>query len=155
MAEGHFVNGLKHRRAEYLGRLQQLQEEIAALEAKEREMLDLLGHVDALLKFEAPEVRLDQIKPRKPRDPSRALTHKGREGIPLTKAVLRVLRTEGLAMSVDEVADRLSPDYPDIERQKLVRNVRLFLSARKKSGTLVANGGRPLRYSIAPLAMAA
>ena len=155
MAEAHFVSGLKQRRAEYLGNLQQLQDEIAKLEAKEREVLDLLGHLDALLKFEAPEVRLDQIKPRKPRDSSRATTDKGRQGIPLTKAVLRVLRTEDSAMSVDEVVDRLSPDYPDIERQKLVRNVRLFLSARKKSGALVGNGSRPLRYSIAPLAMAA
>jgi len=114
----------------------------------------MLGHVDALLKVEAPEVQLEQIKPRKPRDLA-AASGRGREGVPITQAVLRLLRTEGSALTVEELVERLSPDYPEIERKKLVQNVRLFLSARKKSGALVAHGVRPLRYSIASVAMAA
>lgn len=155
MAEGHFISGLKQRRAEHLGRLQQLRDEIANLEAEERELLDTLGHVDALLRIEAPDLRLDLIKPRKPRDPKRVATSKGRGGVPITKAVLRLLRIEGSGMTVEEIAERLSSDYPELERKKLVQNIRIFLSARKGSGTLVTDEGRPLRYAIPPLAKVA
>lgn len=142
--------------AEHLGHLQQLREEIAHLEAKERELLDTLGHVDALLRIEAPELRLEQIKPRKPRDASRGTGRAGgTKGIPVTKAVLRLLRTEVTAMTVDEVVERLAPDYPDIECKKLMQNVRMVMSSRKNAGVLVADEGRPLRYAIAALPRAA
>lgn len=153
MAESHFVSGLKQRRAEHLGHLQQLREEIAHIEAKERELLDTLGHVDALLRTEAPDLRLEQIKPR---GSSGEVGHAGgTKELPVTKAVLRLLRTEGMAMTVDEVVERLAPDYPNIERKKLIQNVRMFMSSRKNAGVLTADGSKPLRYAIPALPRAA
>lgn len=155
MAESHFLSGLKQRRAERLGGLETIRAEIAALEAREVETVEQLSHLDALLKSEDPSIKLDAIRPRKARgsSPRFGAVRPGDDAkrLPVTKAVLRLLRTEGIAMTVDQVVARLEPDYADLERKKLVQNVRMFMSAKKSAGVLHANEdeGRPLRYGIA------
>ena len=153
MAETHFLGALKQRRADYLGDLQAIWAEIAALEVREDEAVSLLGHVDALLRVEAPDLDLEGVRPRKRRGPhprAQVGTSDGERRVPVTKAVLRLLRTERVGMTVGEVVDRLrASDYPDMDDGKLTRNVRLFLSAKKSAGVLTSNDERPLRYAVA------
>ena len=149
MAESHFVSALKQRRAEHLGQLEAVRVDIARLEALETETISLLGHVDALLRVEAPDFRIETVRPRKPRAPQ---SHKRDDGkrLPVTQAVLRLLRTEGVPLTVDEVVGHLRSDYADIGEKKLLQNVRMFMSSKKTAGVLHANEneGRPLRYGI-------
>ncbi len=155
MAETHLVSGLKQRRAERLGELEDVRTKLAELETEEREILAMLAHVDALLAVEAPGLELARIRPRKPRGP---LPGKGggrgagnSKRIPVTQAVLRVMRTEQVPMSVDEVVVCLRREYGDVEERKLLQSVRGFLSTKKASGILTASedGIGPLRYAIA------
>ena len=155
MAETHLVSGLKQRRAERLGELEDIRARLAELEGKEQELLAMLAHVDALLTVEAPDLELARIRPRKPRA-ARASSGGGHgvgnsKRIPITQAVLRVMRTEQVPMSVDEVVVCLRRDYSDVEERKLIQNVRAFLSTRKASGVLTASedGIGLLRYAIA------
>jgi hypothetical protein len=69
MAESHSASTLKQRRGECLGRLQSIRTKMTQLEASEAETMDLLGHVDALLRKEAPDLALGSIRPRKRREP--------------------------------------------------------------------------------------
>ena len=153
MADTHLLSALKQRRADCLGDIRSVQADMAALEAREAALMSFLGHVDALLRAEAPDLDLETIRPRKRRDPHRRAqvgTPDGEKRLPVTKAVLRLLRTEPVPMTVDEVVKKLrSTDYAEMDDQKLTQNVRMFLSAKKSAGVLVATGERPLRYAIA------
>lgn len=154
MAETHLVSGLKQRRAERLGELEEVRARLSELEAQEQKLLEMLAHVDALLVVEAPDLELARIKPRKPRTsrvPGTGRSEQGAKRIPITKAILRLMRTEQLPMSVDEVVVCLRRDYGDVEERKLVQNVRAFLSTKKTSGVLTASedGAKTLRYAIA------
>ena len=152
MAESHFVSAMKQRRADYLGDLQRLQVEMATLEGRETDLISLLGSVDALLPVEAPEFDLDDVRPRKRRDPhprAQAGSPDGEKRLPVTKAILRVLRTEKVPMTVEDVVDRLRTDYADIGERKLAQNIRTFLSSKKAAGILASNDERPLRYTVA------
>jgi hypothetical protein len=155
MAESHFVSGLKQRRSDRLGELEQTRKDIAEHEQRERSLLEVIEHIDALLTVEDPNIAIDRIKPRKPRGPH-PRSGGGRSGpggnrIPITQAVLRLLRTRRVAMTAQEVIATLQPDYADHDKRKLAQNVRMFLSTKKREGviTAAANGDGLLGYVIA------
>ena len=150
MAESHFVSALRQRRADCLGELNEVRKTLAELEAREAALFEKMGHVDALIRDEAPELLLEIIKPRKPRGPHPRSGGGGRT--PLSQAVLRTLRTRKTPMSAREVKDELQAAFPDQDEPKLLRNVSTFLSIKKKAGLLEAaatDDGGPVRYRIA------
>ena len=152
MADTHLLSALKQRRADCLGDIRSVQAAMAALEAREAALMSFLGHVDALLRAEAPDLDLETIRPRKRRDPHRRaqVGTPDEKRPPVTKAILRLLREERAPMTVEEVVTKLrSSDYAEMDDHKLTQNVRMFLSAKKSAGVLVAMGERPLRYAIA------
>jgi hypothetical protein len=152
MAESHFLSALKRRRAECLGHILRIREQIAALELEETALCRRLENVDALLRDEEPGISLESIKPRgpHPRSGSSGRDPKDKR-LPVTQAVLRVLRTGGVPMTADEVMMQLSRDYAYLGEKKLMQNVRIFLSSKKKDGLLkaAANEDGILRYGIA------
>ncbi len=153
MAESHFLSALKQRRADYLGELQAIQASMAELEAKEAETIDILTCVDALLRKEAPDLALDSIRPRKRREPHpRSGSADDTDGrVPLTKAILKMLRTRRVPMSAREVFEAVQSEYADGNDAKLLRGISTFLSMKKKAGLLraVQNSGEGVRYAVA------
>lgn len=149
MAESHFVSALRQRRADCLGELNEVRKTLAEMEAREAALVEKLGHVDALIRDEAPELLLETIKPRKPRGPHPRSGGTGRT--PLSQAVLRTLRTRKAPMSAREVKEELQVVFPDQDELKLLHNVSTFLSVKKKAGLLEAatDDGGLVRYRIA------
>ncbi len=128
---------------------------MAELEAKENAVVERLAHVDAILKDEQPGIVLETIRPRKPRAPHPRSGSAGRDPadkrIPITQAILRVLRTNGVAMTAAAVVEDLKAEYGDVEPRRLAQNVTQFLSVKKKAGLLVAAASDDglLAYAIA------
>ena len=129
MAESHFLSALKQRRGECLGELAKIRSAISDLEESEGRLIAKLGHVDALLLDEAPELALDTIRPRKPREPHPRSGSDGRDPaekrLSIAKATLRVLRTGGSPMTVNGIMKHLLHDYPDSTEKALKVSVRL------------------------------
>ncbi len=153
MAESHLISQLKQVRADCLGELEDVRRAIADLERQEATVLQNLQHVDGVLRFKAPDLALDGIRPRRRRD---ARTDNDDDGSdtkrqPMTHAVLRTLRIGKRPMSAREVMEALRTEYSDGDEGKLLRSISTFLSVKKKEGLLqgVANDGDVTRYMVA------
>ena len=154
MAESHFVSALRQRRADCLGELEEIRAKLAEMDARESSLVGKLGHLDALIQDEAPELLLEAVKPRRPRGPHPRSGSAGPDGKrhALSQAILRTLRTRKDAMSAREVKEAVQPDFADQDDTKLLRNVSVFLSNKKKAGLLHASTGNddgPVRYRVA------
>jgi hypothetical protein len=153
MAESHFLSALKQRRGEYLEQLNAIRAKMTGLEADESEALAMLDHVDALLRVEAPDLDLDGIGPRRKRVPHPRSGVAGADGGrgTFSSAVLTTLRRRGAPMSAREVFEALQTTYADRDQGKLLRDVSVYLSNKKKAGLLraVAYDGRSVRYMVA------
>jgi hypothetical protein len=92
---------------------------------------------------------LDTIKPRRKRDRHPRGGAAGADGGHGTfgSAVLTTLRRGGAPMSTREVFKALQPVYAHRDQVKLLRDVSVYLSNKKKQGLLqaVANDGEALR----------
>jgi hypothetical protein len=92
---------LKQRRADYLGELLTIQLSMSEMEAREPKTIWMLTHVDALLLVAAPDLASDGSRQRKRREPHARSGSVGDTGerVPLTKAILKTLRTRRALMS--------------------------------------------------------
>lgn len=170
MGETHLVSGLKALRAEKLDDLERIREDIALLEKKAVEIEGVLVHVDGVLAHVAPDLALQAVVPvrhrtapskangrdHQPAAPRRRHTRpaddkdtvdRNRRGdglsheLPVTQHVLRLLRTEGIPMTVDEVVEVLAMQRHGAKREKLTGSVRNFLSTKTREGLLSAEAG--------------
>ncbi len=151
MAENHYVSALKQRRGVAMGQLSDIEEKIAQLEAERDGILGMLEHVDALLLHEDPTIQLDAIKRRWPR-PTRTGREPERKKMSVSKAILRLLRTEGVPMAAREISEHLVQEFPERNKEKLRAYVRTLLSNMKREEELDAaanNDGGGVRYFIA------
>ena len=93
MADLHVVSALRAKRGKLAGQIDALQDQL-------REAMIAVDHVDATLRMFAPDIDLDEIKP-KPLPP-RHHAFKGQ----VTRAILAMLRAEG-AMDAKAITIRL------------------------------------------------
>lgn len=93
MADSHVVTALRAKRAELAGQIDALQDQLR------QAMIDV-DHVDSTLRMFAPDIDLDEIRP-KPLPP-RHHAFKGQ----VTRAILAMLRSEG-AMDAKAITIRL------------------------------------------------
>ncbi len=93
MADLHVVSALRAKRGELAGQIDALQDQL-------REAMIAVDHVDATLRMFAPDIDLDEIRP-KPLPP-RHHAFKGQ----VTRSILAMLRSEG-AMDAKAITIRL------------------------------------------------
>lgn len=171
MGETHLISGLKALRAEKLDDLERIREDIVLLEKKAVEIEGVLVHVDGVLAHVAPDLALQAVVPVRPRqvpvkangrdhqpsasrrrrtrpvddDGEKADLNRRGDGLshelPVTQHVLRLLRTEGIPMTVEEVVEVLALQRHGANRDKLTGSVRNFLSTKTKEGLLTAEAG--------------
>lgn len=68
-----------------------------------------MRHIDGVLKEVVPELDLESIKPVRSRRSKEANGHDGSEhSLPLTLHALRIMREEGVPMTVDEIVECLA-----------------------------------------------
>ncbi len=139
MAEDYrqLVAQLTRLRGETLSRIDDLDKQIAALEQERESITAELAYVDGILRARAPELKLETVKPRRPKGSCVVKRADGRR-VPVTQAILKLLRVRNVPMSVDDVVEVLSLDYPALDAEKLKQNVRSFLSTRRSKGVLEA-----------------
>ena len=150
MAEEHLISGLKRLRGETLCRVADIDKQIETLEREREAALAALKHVDGVLLLQEPGIKLEAIKARRPKGSCVTTRADGRR-VPVTQAILKLLRIRDVPMSVDDIVTSLQPDYPSKDGEKLKQNVRMFLSSKKKAGILQAgpNDKGVLAYSFA------
>lgn len=151
MAESHLVSGLKTLRAERLGDLERINEEIRRLEAEAERLEGLVGSIDNVLKDQAPDLDLSTIKPVRSRRTSsegprsqgatsgtgRPRGPKGDERFgPVTKHILRVMREETFPLTAAQILDIVARQRGETDVTKLRYSVNNFLSTRLKEGVL-------------------
>ncbi len=146
----HLISGLKQLRGEALNRIAEIDKQLEALELERETTAANLKHVDGVLLQQDPDIKLEAIKARRPKGSLVSKRGDGRR-LPVTQAILKLLRVRNLPMSVDEVVESLERDYPTTDKKKLKQNARMFLSSKKTKGVLqaVENGKGVLAYSFA------
>ena len=146
----HLFSGLKQLRGETLGRVADLDKQIEALEQERDAAVSALSHVDAVLRQQDPTVKLESIKARRPKG-SCASTRRDGKRVPVTRAVMTLLRARNVPMTVQDIVACLRSDYPSIDDRKLTQNVRMLLSTKKAAGVLktTPTEGRAQAYSFA------
>lgn len=120
MADLHVVSALKDKRARLAGLIDALQDQLRAA------MIDV-DHVDSTLRMFAPDIDLDEIKP-KPLPP-RHHAFKGQ----VTRAILAMLRSEG-AMDGKAITLRLMA-----ERELNLNDKVLAKAMQKRIGAALRN----------------
>jgi hypothetical protein len=141
MAETHLVSGLKNLRAEKLGILQEIKQQIESLEAHAARVEAVIAHIDGVMQDVAPEVDLAAVKPTRSRrdQKEKRLTDGSSHRLPMTQHVLRVLREEG-PKTASEIVARLSNLRPGHDPDKLKKSTSVFLSQKVKAGLLMLDG---------------
>ena len=135
MADEHLISGLKQLRGETLCRVADIDKQLEALELEREIALAALEHVDGVLLLKEPGIKLEAIKARRPKGSCVTTRADGRR-VPVTQAILKLLRVRDVSMSVDDIVTSLRPDYPSKDGEKLRQNVRMFLSSKKRMGIL-------------------
>lgn len=150
MAENHLISGLRQLRGETLGRIADLDRQLETMEREREAAVSALDHIDGVLLHQDPDIKLETIKARRPKGSCVTTRADGRR-VPVTQAVLKLLRIRNVPMSVDDVVECLERDYPSMDSKKLKQNVRMLLSTKKAKGVLQAtnNDRGVLSYSFA------
>ncbi len=120
MADTHVVSALKDKRGELAGQIDALQDQL-------RQAFIDMDHIDASLRMFAPDIELEEIKP-KPLPP-RHRAFKGQ----VTRAILAMLRAEG-AMDVKTITLRLMA-----ERELNLNDKDLQKAMQKRIGAALRN----------------
>lgn len=120
MTRPNTVSALRDKRAEIAGLIEALQDQLCAA------MVDL-DHVDATLRMFAPDIELDEIRP-KPLPP-RHRAFKGQ----VTRAILAMLRKEG-ALDAKAITLRLMA-----ERELNMKDADLVKAFHKRIGAALRN----------------
>lgn len=120
MADPHVVTALRSKRAELAGQIDALQDQL-------REAMIAVDHVDSTLRLFAPDIDLDEIRP-KPLPP-RHHAFKGQ----VTRSILAMLRTEG-AMDAKAITLRLMA-----ERELNLNDKALVKAMQKRIGAALRN----------------
>ena len=158
MAESHLVSGLKSLRAEKMGALERVQEEILKLEAEAERIEALIGNIDGVLKDQAPDLDLSAVKPTRARPksdagqrgaarraaPARTRARGTRSGGeaddkhgPVTKHILKVMRAESFPMTAEQIATIVGQQRGATNLKKLRFSVNNFIYTRLREGLLV------------------
>ncbi len=147
-----FIDLLQRRRVERILDLEAINTQLTALESRRREVIDSIRKIDAVMKEEAPDLLsgqpplIDLVAERG----AQFISHDEAEpsDLPVTRSVMRLLCTEEKPMSVGEVFKRMVKMYPHRDPKKLRLHIRIYLSARKRSGLLktITSEDGPLRY---------
>ena len=120
MADPHVVTTLRDKRAELAGKIDALQDQL-------REAMIAVDHVDCTLRMFAPDIDLDEIRP-KPLPP-RHHAFKGH----VTRAILAMLRADG-AMDAKAITIRLMA-----ERELNPNDKTLAKAMQKRIGAALRN----------------